>query len=106
MNETEKRVITKVLDELVRQAAPKSQTVEKYGGILYTVKPDEKEGQFCGVFAYKQHVQLSFANGTKLKDPKGLLQGNGKFRRHINFSSAEEIDSKTVLALLRQSAKQ
>ena len=105
MNDTEKQVITKMLDELIHKAAPKSETVSKYGGVLYTVKPDEKEGQFCGIFSYKNHVQLSFANGTKLKDPKGILQGDGKFRRHINFRSPDEIDSKVLLALLKQSIK-
>lgn len=94
-----------MLDELIVQAAPKSSTVPKYGGVLYTMKPDEKEGQFCGIFVYKNHVNLSFANGTSLKDPTGVLLGGGKFRRHINFSSPEEVDSKVVLALLKQSAK-
>ena len=105
MNETEKQIITKMLDDLIKKASPKSQTVEKYGGILYTVKPDEKEGQFCGVFAFKNHIQLSFANGTDLEDPKAILQGNGKFRRHVNFQSADEVNEKVLLALLKQASK-
>ena len=94
-----------MLDELILRAAPKAQTVPKYGGVLYTLKPDEKEGQFCGVFAYMNHVNLSFVNGTSLKDPAGVLQGTGKFRRHVNFKSPDEVNSKVLLALLKQSAK-
>jgi hypothetical protein len=105
VNDTEKKIISQMLDELILQAAPKSKTVPKYGGVLYTVKPDEKEGQFCGIFVYKNHVNLSFANGTSLKDPAGVLLGTGESRRHINFKSADEVDSKILLALLKQSAK-
>ncbi len=105
MNDTKKKVISKMLDDLIRTAAPKSQTVEKYGGVLYTLKPDEKEGQFCGIFSYKTHVQLSFAKGTELKDPKNLLLGSGKFRRHINFQSPDDIEASAVLGLLKQSAR-
>jgi len=105
LTEQEKRVITEVLHAAILKAVPKSTTSEKYGGVLYTVKPNEKEGQFCGIFTYKNHVQLSFANGTQLKDPANILEGSGKFRRHINFTSADEIDNKTIAALLKQSAK-
>lgn len=94
-----------MLDELVLRAAPDSRTVPKYGGMLYTLKPDDKEGQFCGIFVYKNHVNLSFANGTSLEDPAGVLLGTGKFRRHINFGSADEVDAKVLVALLKQSAK-
>lgn len=94
-----------MLDELILQAAPKATTVPKYGGVLYTVKPDEKEGQFCGIFVYKNHVNLSFANGTSLKDPAGVLLGTGEYRRHINFKSPDEVDAKILLALLKQSFK-
>lgn len=105
MNDTEKKIITQMIDELILKAVPKAQTVAKYGGVLYTTKPDEKEGQFCGTFTFKNHVQLSFANGAELTDPTQVLQGNGKYRRHINFLSPDDIDSKVLLALIKQSEK-
>ncbi len=105
MNETKKKIISQMLDELILRTAPKARTVSKYGGVLYTTKPDDKEGQFCGIFVYKNHVQLSFAKGTELKDPAGVLLGGGKYRRHVNFESPDDIDSKVLLALLKQSAK-
>ncbi len=107
MNEAKKQLIGHMLHELILHAAPEATTESKYGGVLYTVKPEEVEGQFCGVFAYKNHVQLSFANGTLLQDPAGVLLGGGKFRRHVNFASPDEVDAmRTVLStLLQQSAK-
>ena len=105
MNGTEKKIISQMLAEIILQAASKSSKFPKYGGLLYTLKPDEKEGQFCGIFVFKNHVNLSFANGTSLDDPQGVLEGTGKYRRHINFRSADEVDSKVLLPLLKQSSK-
>lgn len=104
MNETEKQVITQMLDEIILTSVPTASTTPKYGGMLYTSKPSEKEGQFCGIFQYKNHVQLSIANDPVLEDPHGVLLGNGSTRRHINFKSPDEIDSEIVKALILQAA--
>lgn len=105
MNDIEKKIISQMLDALIRRAAPKATTAEKYGGILYTMKPGDEEGQNCGIFEYTNHVQLSFGNGASLKDPAGVLLGGGKFRRHLNFKSPDDVDSKILLALLKQSIR-
>jgi len=102
MTGPEQDAIKDMLDSLIRQSAPNVSTVPKYGGILYTLHPEEKEDQFCGVFAYKDHVQLAFSLGTSLNDPQNLLQGTGKYRRHLNFSSVVEIDAEAVTRFLRQ----
>lgn len=103
--EAEKKVISNMLEEIILRVAPKAQSVPKYGGVLYTVYPDRKEGQFCGIFEFTNHVQLTFANGAELKDPKGVLLGKGKFRRHVNFESADEVNPTILAALLKQSVK-
>lgn len=95
-----KDAIVKRLDQIIRRSAPKAEAVRKYGGTLYTLKPDEKEGQFCGVFPYKDHVQLAFRNGTALKDPEQVFVNTGKFRRHINFSDLYEIDPAVLRELI------
>ena len=106
MTDAEKQALTQVIDDLILQAAPQSSKYPKYGGVLYTVKPDEKEGQFCGVFVYKNHVQLAFAHGTELDDPTGILKGTGKYRRHISFASPDELaeNEQPILRLLKQAA--
>lgn len=89
---------------LVSKTVPRAESYEKYGGIVFTIKPDEKEGQFCGVFPYASHVQLSFSKGAQLEAFTELrLGGSGKFRRHINFKSAETINSKALKILILQS---
>jgi len=93
------------LEAFIQSTIPESETVSKYGGTLFTLKPDEKEGQLCGVFIYKQHAQISFSKGALLDDPKKLLQGSGKLRRHINFKSMNDVDSDDLKELLIQSSK-
>jgi len=105
MTNTEKDCLTELLHGLILRAVPKAETRSKYGGVLYTVKPDEKEGQFCGVFGYKGHVQLSFSRGATLDDPAGLLKGGGKLRRHISFTSPDELPEKQLIRLLKAAAK-
>jgi|GEM_PF-1029868 len=104
MNSPEQDAIIARLDQLIRQSVPQSVSVPKYGGTLYTLRPEEKEGQFCGVFAYKDHVQLAISNGTALIDPKRLLTGTGKLRRHVNVAALDQIDAEGLTDLLQAAA--
>lgn len=77
----------------------------KYGGLLFSA-----ETPFCGVFAYTKHVSLEFGAGATLSDEFKVLEGTGKFRRHIKLSSVQDISDKHIreyLTLaLKASAKQ
>lgn len=101
----EQDAIIERLDQMIRHVSPEAQTLPKYGGVLYTLRPDEKEGQFCGVFPYKDHIQLAFSQGAALKDPRQVLGGTGKFRRHINVSNLQEIDVDIVTELLENAVQ-
>ena len=90
------------LEAFIQAIVPECSKVSKYGGTLFTLKPEEKEGQFCGVFIYSKHVQLSISNGAKLKDDRKILQGSGKYRKHINFTNRDEIDFDYIEGLIRQ----
>lgn len=105
MNDQEKADLISKLTEIVIKAVPKAHAVSKYGGTLYTLKPDDKEGQFCGLFSYADHVQLAFSQGAMLKDPDNLLQGKGKLRRHINFENAQEINKAALNRMLKEAVK-
>lgn len=63
----------------------------KYGGILYSAG-----SSFCGIFSYAQHVSIEFSKGAALPDRHKVLEGDGKFRRHIKIRTADEILSKKV----------
>ena len=68
-----------------------------YGGIMFSLEED-----FGGVFVYKKHISFEFGNGATMKDPKGLLEGSGKLRRHLKFSSLSDINDKDVVFFLKQ----
>ena len=105
MTRVDQDVLIKKLNDIIRRSVPKVETVSKYGGTLYTLKPEEKEGQFRGVFPYKEHVQLAFSNGTALRDPKRVLAGSGKFLRHLKFSIPVDINPEIVSALIKESVE-
>ena len=77
--------------KLVRETIPSVTEEVKYGGILFS-----SGVQFCGVFAYRQHVSVEFGRGAKISDPFGHLEGGGKGRRHIKLRSAHDIQAKEL----------
>ena len=68
-----------------------------YGGFMYAAP-----AQFCGVFAYKEHVSIEFGRGCDLEDIHRVLEGSGKLRRHIKIYTLADIDSKHVYAYITQ----
>jgi hypothetical protein len=56
------------------------------------------------VYSATDHVQFGFFRGAALEDPKRLLEGNGKFVRHIKLRKSADIDERAFSALLRQAA--
>ncbi|MBM3421794.1 MAG: DUF1801 domain-containing protein [Chlorobi bacterium] len=60
-----------------------------YDGFMFS-----GEAQFCGVFAYREHVSVEFGRGCYLDDSHCVLEGGGKLRRHINLFSAADITAK------------
>lgn len=73
----------------------------KYGGILFG-----REAHFCGVFAYAQHVNVEFGEGASLQDKYAVLEGKGKFRRHIKLSNVDDLTLKHLLHYIRLADKQ
>lgn len=64
----------------------------------------ECNGIICTGETYKEVVKMTFANGAKLKDPKGLFNSSleGNTRRAIDFREGEKIDEKALKALVRE----
>ncbi len=61
-----------------------------YGGVGFFMKGKH----FGGAYPNKKHVNLAFSRGVELADPKSLLQGKGKFRRHLQLFHPDELDEK------------
>ncbi|MFC5568450.1 DUF1801 domain-containing protein [Lysobacter yangpyeongensis] len=51
------------------------------------------DAAFGYVNAFTNHVNVGFFLGPELDDPKHLLEGTGKFMRHVKLRPGQEIDS-------------
>jgi hypothetical protein len=85
---------------MIRSVIPNADERMMYGGILFSAPED-----FCGVFAYSAHVSIEFGKGAQMKDAHGVLEGNGKFRRHIKLRSTADIESKHLKEYVRQAQR-
>ena len=56
---------------------------------------------FCLVPIYTKHLNLGFSRGTLLEDPKSLLQGTGKWMRHIPVKQQADYRNAAVVALVK-----
>ncbi|MBY6001861.1 DUF1801 domain-containing protein (plasmid) [Nitratireductor aquimarinus] len=102
MEESEKAKIVAQLKAVVATVEPEAAFVAKYGGTMVESVPGQPKSQFCGIFAYKDHVSLEFTNGAQLADPEKVLEGGGKHRRHIKLASLADIVDKRCGHFLRQ----
>lgn len=60
---------------------------------------------FAYVDAYKSHINIGFFNGAGLDDPAGLLEGTGKYMRHVKLYPDKEINEVALLKLINRAYK-
>ena len=52
----------------------------------------------------KEHVVFGFMRGTMLRDPGKLLEGTGKYLRHVKVRNVADVRRAGVRRLLEQAA--
>lgn len=57
---------------------------------------------FCYVHVFKSHVNVGFYQGSSLPDRAGLLQGAGKFMRHVKLQPGADIDASSLRKLIER----
>jgi hypothetical protein len=55
---------------------------------------------FAYVNAFSAHVNVGFFRGAALSDPSGLLEGTGKFMRHVKLRPGRNVDEKALQQLI------
>ena len=55
---------------------------------------------FGYVNAFSSHVNVGFFQSTELADPDALLEGNGKFMRHVKLRPGVDIDADSLTRLI------
>ena len=58
------------------------------------------DAAFGYVNAFREHVNVGFFRGAELYDPIGLLEGTGKFMRHVKLRPEREINSAALTKLI------
>jgi hypothetical protein len=59
-----------------------------------------EDAAFGYVNAFRAHVNVGFFRGAELADPKGLLEGTGRFMRHVKLRPAEDVDARALRELI------
>lgn len=95
------REIIAALRQFVKRVAPRLSEAVKWGNGCWV----SGNSPVAYVYSAKGYVQFGFFRGSALKDPKGLLQGQGEYVRHIKVRDLSEIDERAFGALLRQAAR-
>jgi hypothetical protein len=92
------QAIIKKLRSFVKRVDPKLKESVKWGNGCWL----KEASPVAYVYAAKDHTQFGFFSGSRLSDPKGLLEGNGQWVRHIKIRKASDIDETAFASLLRQ----
>ncbi|MFT7772892.1 DUF1801 domain-containing protein [Roseateles sp.] len=58
------------------------------------------DAAFAYVNAFRAHVNVGFFCGAELPDPAGLLQGTGRFMRHVKLRPDTAIDEAALTRLI------
>ena len=58
------------------------------------------DAAFGYVNAFTAHVNVGFFRGAELADPAGLLEGTGKFMRHVKLRPGAPVDAAALQALI------
>ena len=64
-------------------------------------------GMVCGFGGFKQHVKLTFFNGSAMKDSNKLFNHcvDNEFSRSIKYTSLNELDEPALIKYLKESAE-
>jgi len=58
------------------------------------------DAAFAYVNAFTAHVNVGFFRGATLPDPAGLLQGDGKYMRHVKLKPDTAVDVASLETLI------
>ena len=92
--------VIKDLRKFVKRVAPQLQESVKWGNGCWV----QGKVPVAYVYSAPDHVQFGFFRGSALRDPSGLLEGEGKFVRHVKVRKRSDLDERAFGTLLRQAA--
>jgi hypothetical protein len=94
------QAIIRALRRFVKRVEPGLSEAVKWGNGCWI----GKNRPVAYVYSDAEYVQFGFFRGSSLKDPKGLLEGKGRYVRHIKVRDPSAIDQRAFTPLLGQAA--
>jgi len=83
--------------ELLHDRYPRrTQPRPSVGGAIICVS----DAPFAYVNVFGAHVNVGFYQGASLDDPAGLLEGAGRFMRHVKLRPGKEVNAAALQALI------
>jgi hypothetical protein len=81
---------------------------DNWNGLVVGFGPTERPSEaVVSIMVLPDHVSVCFIqDAPSLPDPERLLQGSGKVVRHIKLSSARDLDSPPIRALIKAAVRQ
>ena len=55
---------------------------------------------FAYVNTFTAHVNVGFFRGAEIADPEGLLEGTGRFMRHVKVRPDDDVDARALARLI------
>jgi hypothetical protein len=70
--------------------------------LLHDGHPTARVGDaaFAYVNAFRAHVNVGFFRGAEIADPERLLEGTGKFMRHVKLKPQSDVDATSLMTLI------
>ncbi len=96
--EGDRPAIVQACREMVFRRCPQAGERMMYGGIMFSCGGED----MGGVFVNAKHVSFEFGRGFEFDDPRGVLEGKGKFRRHLKLRRLEDVGEKDAEGFVSQ----
>ncbi|MDP8171354.1 DUF1801 domain-containing protein [Pasteurella skyensis] len=99
--DNEKYLILNQIREIVFENHQTTDERIIYGGIMFSINNKD----FGGLFVRKQHISFEFVEGFLMEDPNKLLEGTGKYRRHLKIRTIDDLQNKNVEYFIKQAVR-
>ena len=97
------RATVERLIDVVVEALPDAEHGLKWGRLTFTQHGDWHHW-LCAIAPTRKAVRLLVHKGALLADPRGVLDGEGRYLRVIAFTSPHDVDTDVVVPILREAA--
>jgi hypothetical protein len=97
------RTTVEQLIDLILDVLPDAQHERKWGRLTFTREGDWHHW-ICAISSTKNAIKLVVHKGALLADPRGVMEGDGRYTRAVPLRSPEQVDANLLAPILREAA--